>query len=105
MRSALLAALVASGVSSIGLTSVFAYAPRPVLPDLVTRITMVDDGLGVAGVDISRAGQSKQSRMTYLNSLLQETQGNVWAHCGQILDAQDASSGVTAFCKDVMPGR
>ena len=42
--------------------------------------------------------------MNYLNNMLQETQGNVWAHCRQILDAQDAASGVIAFCKDVMPG-
>lgn len=105
MRSALLAALVASGVSSLGLTSVLALAPRPALPNLVTRITMVDDDLGVAGVSISKAGPDRQSRMTYLNSLVQETQGNVWARCGQILDSRDAASGVTAFCKDVMPGR
>ena len=105
MRSALLAALVASAVSSIGLTSVLAYSPRPALPNLVAPITMVDDGLGVAGVDISKAGQNKQSRMNYLDGLLQETQGNVWAHCGQILDAQDASAGVIAFCKDVTLGR
>jgi hypothetical protein len=105
MRSALLAAMVAAGVSSFGLTSVLAHALRPTLPKLVTPITMVDDGLGVAGVDISKAGQSKQSRMTYLNSLVQDTQGNVRARCGQVLDSSDAASGVTAFCKDVLPGR
>ena len=48
-------------------------------------VTMVDDGLGVAGVDISKAGQNKQSRMNYLNNMLQETQGNVWAHCARSL--------------------
>jgi hypothetical protein len=105
MRSALVAALILAGASSIGLTSALAYAPRPEFRDFVTPITMADDDLGVAGVDISKAGQNKQSRMNYLNGLLQETQGNVRAHCGQILDGQDASSGVMAFCRGVMPGR
>ena len=68
-------------------------------------VTMVDDGLGVAGVDISKAGQNKQSRMNYLNSFLQETQGNVRARCAEVLDTEAAASGVVAFCKDVMPGK
>ena len=67
MRSVFLAAVVAAAVSSPGLTSVLAYSPRPALSKLVTPVTMVDDGLGVAGVDISKAGQGKQSRMNYLN--------------------------------------
>jgi len=104
MRSVFLAAVVAAAVSSAGLTSVLADSSRPAVSKLVMPVTMVDDGLGVAGVDISKAGQNKQSRMNYLNNMLQESQGNVWAHCRQILDAQDAASGVIAFCKDVMPG-
>ena len=105
MRSAQLAVIAALVVLTSGLAPARAHTPRVWHPDLIVPVTMVDDGLGVAGVDISKAGQSKQSKMTYLNSLLQDTQGNVWARCGQVLDARDAASGVVAFCKDVMPER
>jgi len=43
--------------------------------------------------------------MNYLNSFLQETQGNVRARCAEVLDTEAAASGVVAFCKDVMPGK
>ena len=105
MRSVTSAVMFAMFALMPGLAPVQAAAPRPAHFDLVVPATMVDDGLGVAGVDISKAGQSKQSRMTYLNSLVQDTQGNVWARCGQVLDARDAPNGVMAFCNDVMPGR
>lgn len=71
--------------------------------EAVTNVA--SDDLGVAGVDIGNAGTSKQSRMTYLNSLIQETQGTVWARCGEIIRGADASADVMAFCNDVLPTR
>ena len=105
MRSVFIAAIAAAGTLTLIETSPRAYTPRPASPALVIPITMVDDDLGVGGVSISKAGQSKQSRMNYLNSFLQETQGNVRARCAEVLDTEAAASGVVAFCKDVMPGK
>jgi len=107
MHGTLTETAVATIFLAASLTTAAAYTPGPipgVSPQPSTSATKVADrDLGVAGVDIANAGTSKQSRMTYLNSLLQETQGSVWARCGEILGGADASVDTVAFCKDVMP--
>jgi hypothetical protein len=100
--------LLAGVVLVFPLITAQATAPGPIVgapirPNATAPTQVVDDGLGVAGVDVGKAGTSKQSRMTYLNSHLQETQANVWARCGEILDRDPAPTDTVAFCKDVLP--
>ena len=108
MRSALVASLLAAAVLTPGSITARASAPGPIIhssanPGRIAPIDIADDGLGIAGVDIGHAGSSKQSRMTYLNSLIQETQATVWARCGEILKGKQASTDTAAFCRDVLP--
>jgi len=110
MRSALVATLLAAAVLTPGSITASASAPGPIIhssanPGRIAPIDIADDGLGIAGVDIGHAGSSKQSRMTYLNSLIQETQAAVWARCGEILEDKQASTDTAAFCRDVLPTR
>jgi hypothetical protein len=67
-------------------------------------MTRVVDALGVPGADISKAGQTMASRMTYLSGLIQETQWNVFARCSQILQMRegDAPTGAVAFWRDIL---
>ena len=110
MRPALMAILLAAAVSTPGWMAARASAPGPIIhssanPGRIAPTNIADDGLGIAGVDIGHAGTSKQSRMTYLNSLIQETQGAVWARCGEILEGKETSIETAAFCRDVLPTR
>src|SRR5262249_45909078 len=107
MRDALTTMALALILLSASLTAARSQGPGPMLhspqPADSATTDVADRDLGVAGVDIGNAGTSKQSRMTYLNSLLQETQATVWARCGEILKGADASVDAVAFCKDVLP--
>src|SRR5258707_77269 len=106
MRIALMAALLAIAASTVGVIAAQAYGPGP-LGHGPNRIapTKVDDDLDVAGVDVGNAGASKQSRLNYVNGLLQDTQATVWARCGEILAGENASNDTVSFCKDVLPTR
>ena len=110
MRSALIALMLAAVVLPPGLITARASAPGPIIhstanPSRIAPTNIADDGLGIAGVDIGHAGISKQSRMTYVNSLLQETQATVWARCDEILRGGDAAVDAVAFCPDVLSKR
>jgi len=110
MRSALTATLLAAVVLTLGSITARASSPGPIIhssvnPGRIASTNIADDGLGIAGVDIGRAGTGKQARMTYLNSLIQETQAAVWARCGEILEGKEASPDTAAFCRDVLPIR
>ena len=105
MRIAHMAALLAIAGATAGPITVQAYASGPLghPPHRIAGINVANDDLGVAGVDVGNAGSSKQSRLNYVNSLLQDTQATVLARCGEILGGEDASSDTVAFCKDVLP--
>jgi hypothetical protein len=107
MRIAPMATLLAIAVSTPGLIAVQAHAPGLLGhgPNRMAPINVADDDLGVAGVDVGNAGTSKQSRLNYVNGLLQDTQATIWARCGEILAGKDASNDTVAFCKDVLPTR
>ena len=110
MRSALMATLLATVILAPGWIAAQASAPGPIIhssakPGRTAPTNIADGDLGIAGVDIGKAGTSKQSRMNYLNSLIQETQATVWARCGEILDGKDAATDSAAFCRDVLPTR
>ncbi len=106
MRWAILAAVITVQLGCCAPTqAALVSVARPVLvPIAAMPITRFADALGVPGADISKAGETVASRLTYLSGLIQETQWNVFARCSQILQMrqEDAPADAVAFCKDIL---
>jgi hypothetical protein len=82
-----------------------ALMPPSAHPSLAVQVAGVDGGLGLPGVDIGRAGQSRESRMNYVFGFIQETRENILARCSELLKSQDGPADAMAFCRDLMPAR
>ena len=105
MRSAELALAITVGYLASAQASFVSLRQPLLVPIAAMSMTSLADALSVPGVDISKAGQTMASRLTYLSGLIQETQWNVFARCSQILHAPegDAPAEAVAFCRDTMP--
>jgi hypothetical protein len=78
---------------------------NPSDPNAVVEKNKAGTDLGVAGVDIGKAGSTKESRTAYFSGLSADAQKGVRTRCTDAMNNMGSGkqSDILVFCKDVMP--